>query len=110
MNTYLVEVIAVDPSFNEFKEYSTKCNDLDKAYSFQENFENSVSEGMRITYSRVTVVVECMCGKEVECRNFTNTCECGQDFNFSGQEIASRSQWGEETGFVDQSLFPYINK
>lgn len=38
-------------------------------------------------------------GVEVELRGFTNTCEkCGTDYNSSGQELAPRSQWGEETG------------
>ncbi len=98
MKKYLVEVFAADSSFDEFREYSVKCSDLEKAHSFQENYEDSVPEGMTVTHSKVIVVVTCDCGEEVECRNFTNTCECGLDFNFSGQELAPRSQWGEETG------------
>jgi len=43
-------------------------------------------------------VVKCDCGKEVVCEHFTNTCECGADYNRSGQMLASREQWGEETG------------
>jgi hypothetical protein len=44
------------------------------------------------------VEVKC-CGSWMQCLNFTNTCdECGADFNFAGQRLASRSQWGEETG------------
>lgn len=36
---------------------------------------------------------------KVQCFNFTNTCElCGADFNFAGQRLAPREQWGEETG------------
>ena len=42
--------------------------------------------------------VECNCGKTVEISGFTNTCQCGRDYNFSGQELAPREQWGEETG------------
>ena len=40
------------------------------------------------------------CGKgSVELSGFTNTCEnCGADYNWGGQLLASRSQWGEETG------------
>jgi len=38
------------------------------------------------------------CGNHVELRGFTNTCDCGADYNMSGQELAPRSQWGEETG------------
>jgi hypothetical protein len=47
---------------------------------------------------RRVCVITC-CGAEIECRNFTNTCDqCGADYNFSGQRLAPRSQWGEETG------------
>lgn len=40
----------------------------------------------------------CDCGLEVHLCGFTNTCECGRDFNMSGQELAPRSHWGQETG------------
>jgi hypothetical protein len=44
-------------------------------------------------------VGECeVCGRDVELRGFTNTCDCGADYNMSGQRLAPRSQWGEETG------------
>lgn len=42
--------------------------------------------------------VRCECGLSVYLHGFTNTCECGRDYNMSGQELAHRSQWGEETG------------
>ena len=40
------------------------------------------------------------CGTDlwVDTRNFTNTCECGADYNGYGQLLAPREQWGEETG------------
>ena len=41
---------------------------------------------------------KCRCGRDVEFSKFTNTCECGADYNMSGQQLAPRSQWGEETG------------
>lgn len=47
---------------------------------------------------REVKIVKCSCGEEVECRNFTNTCECGKDYNFAGQLLAPREQWGWETG------------
>lgn len=49
---------------------------------------------------KVCAIVECGCGHHVELFHYwLNTCEkCGQDFNGSGQELADRSQWGEETG------------
>ena len=40
----------------------------------------------------------CECGKLVTLTSFTNTCDCGRDYNMSGQQLAPRSQWGEETG------------
>lgn len=44
-------------------------------------------------------VVHCDCGCKIECHSFTNTCDrCDADYNFSGQRLAPRSQWGEETG------------
>jgi len=47
---------------------------------------------------REAKMIQCDCGSSVACRNFTNTCECGADYNMSGQLLAPRSQWGEETG------------
>jgi len=38
------------------------------------------------------------CGRHVELDGFTNSCTCGADYNWAGQELAHRSQWGEETG------------
>jgi hypothetical protein len=43
-------------------------------------------------------VITCACGRDVTCYGFTNTCECGKDYNYAGQGLAHRSQWGEETG------------
>ena len=43
-------------------------------------------------------VVKCDCGQPVWCIEFTQTCSCGKDYNMSGQLLAPRSQWGEETG------------
>lgn len=45
------------------------------------------------------IAVECVCGQEVEVTNYwANQCECGQEYNGSGQRLAPREQWGEETG------------
>lgn len=39
------------------------------------------------------------CDNEVSLRGFTNTCDnCETDYNMSGQQLAPREQWGEETG------------
>ena len=48
---------------------------------------------------REPAVGRCHCGAEVELDSFTCTCEkCGRDYNQSGQELAPREHWGEETG------------
>jgi hypothetical protein len=47
---------------------------------------------------REVTVVKCDCGDKVWCPEFTQTCSCGADYNMSGQRLAPRDQWGEETG------------
>jgi hypothetical protein len=55
-----------------------------------------IKDGNGITILKTGV---CSCGEVIELHNFTNTCfECGKDYNSSGQELAPRDQWGEETG------------
>ena len=46
------------------------------------------------------------CNQTVELSGFTNTCDCGADYNMSGQRLAGREQWGEETG---ESLSDILN-
>jgi hypothetical protein len=38
------------------------------------------------------------CQSQVSLEGFTNTCECGADFNMSGQILSHRSNWGNDTG------------
>lgn len=42
--------------------------------------------------------LRCDCGEELDLVGFTNTCLCWADYTMSGQRLAPRSQWGEETG------------
>lgn len=51
-------------------------------------------------YRRVKVpaIGRCDCGRNVVLANFTNTCDCGRDYNWNGSLLAPREQWGEETG------------
>tara|TARA_B100000212_G_scaffold102737_1_gene75806 strand:+ start:4344 stop:4802 length:459 start_codon:yes stop_codon:yes gene_type:complete len=47
---------------------------------------------------RVPAELKC-CDEWLSLGSFTNTCpHCGADYNGSGSLLASRSQWGEETG------------
>ena len=54
-----------------------------------------VSGNVRAYQERIGL---CSCGKQVVLEHFTNTCECGADYNTAGQLLAPREQWGEETG------------
>ena len=48
---------------------------------------------------RHAAIGRCGCGAEVELSGFTNTCDkCGAEYNWAGQALAPREQWGEETG------------
>lgn len=51
------------------------------------------------TYERPVIEVRC-CGAWMECSGrFTVTCDaCDADYNGSGQRLAPRRYWGEETG------------
>lgn len=69
------------------------------------------------TYSEETgrkiedAVLRCGCGRAVTLDDpMTNTCDCGQEYNGSGQHLAPRSQWGEETGeSLADILGPYTS-
>lgn len=48
---------------------------------------------------RTLITIRCACRRELDLHDgFLNTCDCGRDYNGSGQLLAPRSQWGEETG------------
>jgi hypothetical protein len=48
---------------------------------------------------REPAVGECVvCGARVTLGDNTNSCDCGAEYNGSGQRLAPREQWGEETG------------
>ncbi len=59
-----------------------------------------VDRGMRSWMSKgywEPAILKCDCGEKVALRGFTNECDCGADYNMSGQRLASRDQWGEDT-------------
>ena len=62
---------------------------------------NVIDKGIRSWTNKWTepAVAECECGHHITLDSFTNTCsKCGADYNFGGQRLAPREQWGEETG------------
>ncbi|HUU60093.1 MAG TPA: hypothetical protein VMZ50_11160 [Phycisphaerae bacterium] len=44
------------------------------------------------------LVIRCDCGLKVYCTGNINACKCARDYSLSGQVMAPRSAWGEETG------------
>ena len=74
----------------------------DLAYlNLLELLESGVYQMREIDYDytyRVPAEIKC-CGEWLSLGNFTNTCQhCEADYNGSGQRLASRQFWGEETG------------
>ena len=59
-----------------------------------EQVEHIRNDGKRV----MRKLIRCDCGEEVVCAYFTNPCDCGADYNMSGERLADRSQWGWETG------------
>jgi hypothetical protein len=61
---------------------------------------NMVDEGVSCFERKVVTPGsgECDCGRRVTLSGFTNTCECGADYNMGGQMLAPREQWGECEG------------
>lgn len=75
-----------------------------KVRSFAKAIEEVTAGRMRSYFSkrewayREPAIGLCDCGAEVYLEGFTCPCECGRDYNSSGQLLAPREQWGEETG------------
>lgn len=61
-----------------------------------------LERGTRVVENGILVktdtIGQCECGEQLALIGFTNTCVCGRDYNWAGQQLAPRSQWGEETG------------
>ena len=78
------------------KRYEFNCQKCGNTWS-DGGVDTCPACGEEYAIKRVTVI-EC-CGEDLYCDGFTNTCEkCGRDYNWAGQALAPRSQWGEETG------------
>ena len=73
-----------------------------KNYERCQTDENIIYVGVEAIERRHVepAVGRCACGHTVSLeRSWINSCQgCGRDYNGSGQELAPREQWGEETG------------
>lgn len=85
----------------EIIEQNTKYKDLSQCIDCKDcnNTLQDINNSWEEFKSGYTIV-KCECGREVECEHsrFTNTCICGRDYNFNGELLADRSEWGTETG------------
>jgi len=63
-----------------------------------EFIEETNEDGNIVSY-RQPMVIRCGCGARLELdSSWANECACGLEYNGSGQQLAPREQWGEETG------------
>lgn len=73
-------------------------HELDVQRCISDKRLNDCGVVVRERTTTIAAVGECDCGAHVHLTGFTNTCACGADYNMTGSRLASRSQWGEETG------------
>lgn len=64
----------------------------------KEKIIDSLPKNCFAHWNKIYPRIKCSCGEEVNCISFTNTCDCGKDYNFAGDLLADRSQWGYDTG------------
>lgn len=85
-----------------------------RTYKTTTTYTYSASKGemeKHIDRQIIPAVGECNhCSRDVYLHGFTNTCECGIDYNMSGQELAHRSHWGEETGESLADILSIVNE
>lgn len=78
----------VSVSLFEHGEYTDHPNQefatSEAAYGFVARMEEQY-EGMGYFEYRVYPIAECVCKQDVLCTGFTNTCDCGLEYNFAGQ-------------------------
>jgi hypothetical protein len=73
-------------------------NNLDKCLAGEHDVGEPYVETFEMAHREPAVGLCNHCNREVVLSGFTNTCECGLDYNSAGQQLAPRCQWGEETG------------
>lgn len=81
------------------KQYQMKCVKCGYVKTIKEFGTDSGCQKCNGFMKIIARFGKCVCGSKIEFSHFTNTCDnCNRDYNSSGQELAPREQWGEETG------------
>lgn len=88
---YYISVVGEPNIFSGVLKLTDILNELGIQFHVSAAIEDAINEPDALL---------CRCGDVVELEDaFINTCNrCGQDYNGSGQALADRGVWGEETG------------
>ena len=98
MEKFRVEVIVTNKETGNQVSYEKDFDERTDAEDYKQEVLDGMTSHEYSHWKKVVPVIACSCGAEIVCYDFTNTCDCGNDYNFAGQLLASREQWGEETG------------
>lgn len=84
-------------TFSRWNDQLGKMEHVDKVARTDEELRTILGDVRYIGWNFSTIgFIKCpSCGREVACHRFTNTCDCGREFNLYGEELALR--WEEET-------------
>ncbi len=97
MKNYRCEIALLHPESRHevsFEETFTEQYEAqNRMYEFREKYPDYIAQ-----WTEIVTVIDCHCGRKVDCYDFTNTCKCGADYNFNGDLLTDRECWGEETG------------
>lgn len=95
---YRVDIIIHNRETGEQKDFMKDFTNWDDAYKYKCKILDNMEDNEYSNWKRLDVVVVC-CGEELVCSHFTNTCDiCESDYNMTGEKLAPREYWGEETG------------
>lgn len=75
-------------TFTRFNEGGNDINHTVQHEVYNEKTFDELKKKYREYHIDHVGYVKCSCGREVACYAFTNTCQCGRDYNRFGQELA----------------------
>jgi hypothetical protein len=77
--------------------YWFQCRECGETFESKDRDAKCVKCGN--DFLRMRKIIKCDCGESLLLfDSMTNGCNCGREYNGSGQELAPRRFWGEETG------------